>query len=839
MEAIRRSVAPLVLSCLVLSAVASAPATADTGSLVSIEDWRFSAYGAAIGGQGLVVRDIDRDGTVEIVATATFFASPRSEYRWYILGRDATGYSQKWVSPVFTEPIEALAVTQADGDRAREVVVVTAGRGLVYDGATHVLERTIPGLPVGIKAMAIGDVDRDGAREIVSTDGTDLFVNDLATGALEYLGAGLGGVTLAIGDVNGNPGLEIVVGNGASPGFVIGGLKHRLLWTRPEGFGSKVAIGDVDGDGRNEIVCGPESSSRGIAVLDAVSRTAKQTRAISEVTSVAVADVDGDGRAEVLYGDAAHRNVHVLDGATLSELWSSTPATTPGSVSSLAAADIDADGTREIVLGTGGVGPANLHVIDGSSHLETWTSPAFAGPFETVFADLDLDGHRELLAGSASVIYSSNATWMVHDAQTHALEYTYAPNRPPVFYGSGSRVLRIAAANVDDDAQPEVIVAAGGASSNGVAAYDGLTHAEQWRHSFANGQAFTSLAVADVDGDGALEVVAGTQEFSSTSVFVLDAATGAVEWQTGDLGPDRRWALLRVANLGGGTPKMVVGDSLSTTEGHLAVIDAATRSVNVVVTPALSALDVADLDGDGIDELVAGTQDGRLVVIDPATGGVVRVIGDYGTRIDGLAVRDLDGDGQADYAFALGSTVQIFSGTDGHRLWSSDPLDTGGSTPIEVGREDHLVVTRPAAGGRFKIAVSTGLSGFTVFNLQRPLDRSTGGVRRVIRYYLQRIDALAARDLDGDGRTDWAIVMDDVVSIMSGADGSTLWSSGRLSNLATNDPFAPPRGLGRDDDLVITRPTAKGRFRLALSVGSNGFAVFKLRPAPTPVLADR
>jgi hypothetical protein len=726
-QALRRSPAMVVFMVAVASVLASpmlerralaasatfVPPPPGSTSLTGGLDWRFSAYGSALGGSGLVARDLDGDGTVEIVATSQFSSYP-GDYAWSITSRDPSGYGLKWVSPTYRDPIGALVVANVDSDPALEVLVAVGSRVLIYDGATHLLERTVAGLRNGMKAFAVADVDSDGANEIVSTDGVDLYVQDLATGNVEYRGIGLGGVSVAVGDVNGNASLEIVVANGNSTGYVIGGRQHRVIWSRADGFGLYVAIADVDHDGVNDIVSG-FGSGIGIAVFDAVQKIEKGGLPVTYVNALIVVDTDGDGWPEVIYGDDTA--VHVLDGSTLAERWA---APGPSGTSAIAWGDTDGDTVGELVYGAY-VGPASeLRVVDGATHTLEWSSVHVAGPLTVAFGDVDADGRVEAVSMSTdSGDYSGGGRWLVHDAGSHVLEYASGP------VGPYSDVPHMLLANVDTDPQAEVIVAAADYPGDVVICFDGLTHTEQWRRSLQQGSSnlsVTSLAIGDVDGDGALEVAVATWGYAGAFVFVLDAETGAVEWQSFSLGSYGDSSFLRIANLGGANASIIVrqASSYSASDGRLSVVDAVAHTVSTVATPRLSALETADLDGNNVDEVIGGTEDGRLVTLDPWTGAISSVIASYGQRIDGLAARDLDGDGVVDYVFALANSVYVVSGADGHALWASDPLDDGGTPSIDVGRDDRLVVTTPGgAGGRFKIGVSTGVSGFAMFKLRR------------------------------------------------------------------------------------------------------------------------
>ena len=668
-------------------------------------EWHRSTFGEDVGTAGLYVADLAGTGQMRVVAAASRWGS--GNRFWYVLVHRDGKYVHEWTSPHYPDLIAALRVVNLDGDDALEVVVAAGNRIYVYDGATYLLERSFPTAASVISAAEVADVDSDGQPEVVLCDSDRLYVYNAATGAQEYESAGgLGGVDLAVGNVDLDPAQEIVITPDYGTGFVVDGKTHAVEWSNPWGSGTQVALGDLDGDGRSEAAVGDYGELRIFDVeLHSLAATVPTN---SSVRALQVSDIDGDGPLEIVYRDGGGGRIWVLDGSSRAVKWSVPASSGDGEV---AFGDSDNDGTTELAWGSYprmAVGP--LTVWNAVTRLPEWTALDVRGPFQALsWGDVDGDGGPEIVSGSfESDGGYGDGLWFVNDARTHSEEFQSGPTT-----GSNrTGITRVRNMNIDLDPQQEIFVATSLSYSTGlIICYDGVSHGEEWRAALPYGYRVESMALGDVDLDGEQELVAGVIGVGANGdvfVLVFDAATGAEEWMSPTLSQWGALALLRIANVDGDPqPEILVGSSFS---GALFLIDEVTQVINHLGSRDVSALDTPDRNGDGVAEIVIGTWSGAIQVLN-THGVVVQTIGNFGGRIEGLAWADLDLDHRSDYAYAVNNEVFIRSGADGSVLWQS------GLIGDSVGTDDSLYIADVDEDGAQELLVNIGSTGFRLYGI--------------------------------------------------------------------------------------------------------------------------
>lgn len=322
-------------------------------------------------------------------------------------------------APVLAVPSPAVARPLLYEPRGR-YAIGTSGGGLaqvnVYDARTNALLGILN--PFGGRStlgvsVATGDVTGDGIEDIVVSEGRGgkplVEVYDGRTlrklGSFEaYSTTFTGGVTVAVADLNGDGRADIVTGSGVGSAAhvkVFGGstlftavgkvkaapvaMQSYLAFDASYRGGISVAAGDVNGDGKADIIVGAQAGAPPhVKVFSGANGAELQSfyafaPSYTGGVSVAAGDLTGDGKSEIIVGmNTGTSHVRVFTKAT--NLIADYSAFGNGSKGArVATQDIDGDGKREVIVVTGPSRPPRMRILNGLTGVVRRDNPAMPG----------------------------------------------------------------------------------------------------------------------------------------------------------------------------------------------------------------------------------------------------------------------------------------------------------------------------------------------------------------------------------------------------------------------------------------------------------------------------
>jgi hypothetical protein len=417
-------------------------------------------------------------------------------------------------APAFTPDVEGiygLTLTVNDGtqDSAPDTVQVTASAP-VPNPSQYTFEGLAPGDWLGYAVAGPGDVDGDGHADVL-------------TGA--FRAASQAG--------------QIILFNG-SDGTVRYALSGQAAG---DYFGRALAgAGDVDGDGRPDLIVGAPGASvsaagagrvRVIRGADGLTLYAFDGASAGDALGSAVAgagDVNGDGYADVLVGaPGAGGNQGLAEvysgfnGAVLHELAGQAAGERLGAAVA-GAGDVDGDGFDDVAVGVpgsaqAGPGAGVVRLVSGATgaDIRILTGPEPYGAFGSAVAgvgDVDGDGRPDLAVGTPNFSgLAPNAGRVDVFGADGAVLRTWSGSATQDQFGFSVA----GAGDFNNDGRADVIVGVIGADAGGTSAgqaqvlsgADGSVLATLDGAAAYDGLGRSVAGVGDVDGDGRADVVAG------------------------------------------------------------------------------------------------------------------------------------------------------------------------------------------------------------------------------------------------------------------------------------------------------------------------------------------
>lgn len=299
-------------------------------------------YGSGMGVYAPALADVDNDGKSEIAVISHEWDSPYGNALLHLLKISSNGPQEVPGFPVNLErgAENSPSIGDLDGDGQMEIVVCTGGSSdgsvlakvIAYTATGHVK----PGFPWIVGRNSAGcnptlyDINGDGTLEILIRVKPD-YNNINGIYAIKSNGTvapgfpfpityGNPNACVAVGDMTGDGIPEIAYGGVEAvdsgkvwafslDGALVPGFPGRVYRTWVDG---SVAIADVDGDGKGDVVCGTNGVSSEPGLICAFNYLGQVVQGFpfspgnpllnSFTTHPTLVDIDGDGDTEIFAG---------------------------------------------------------------------------------------------------------------------------------------------------------------------------------------------------------------------------------------------------------------------------------------------------------------------------------------------------------------------------------------------------------------------------------------------------------------------------------------------------------------------------------------------------------
>jgi hypothetical protein len=367
---------------------------------------------------------------------------------------------------------------------------------------------------------------------------------------------------------------------------------------------SGLVVGDLDGDGMSDIIV-TNGLANNISVYLNTSSTGTigYSRVLDIATGsnnrfVAIGDLDGDGKPDLVVVNEYSTTISVIRNTSTTGVLSfdtKVDFTTGANPSSVAIGDIDGDGKLDLAVAN--INGSSVSVFHNTSTTGSLVSGSFAakvdfltgngGNVSVALADLDGDGKPEL----AVVVEYANvvAVWR-NTATSGKIDTSSFSTRTYFTTGAFSSSMEIG--DLDGDGKLDLAVVNGGSANTISVLRNTFTKGSIGSGSFvakvdfATGTGPNSVAIADIDGDGMPDLTVVNNGSKTVSVLRNTATSGSIVLGSFaakvDLNTGINASKLVIGDLDGdGKPDLVVANTSSSAVSILRNLDPLSSNANL------------------------------------------------------------------------------------------------------------------------------------------------------------------------------------------------------------------------------------------------------------------
>lgn len=668
----------------------------------------------------LAVADFDGDGIADFAVANAFddTVSVRLGTPDGHVARPSIPELSTWSRPVVVLAGDVTGNGHVDllaGHRSSSVIRIWEGNG---DGTFG--SPTDLGVPSEVRGGFLADLNADGSLDMVLafpfSNTAQVYLNDGA--GVFNLASTLAGnrpVQVAVAQLNGDTFPDVVVTNDSTNGVTVHFGDGTGQFPTNASFASgarprHTLAADLDMDGNTDLVVSSlNSSDLTILMGDGTGSFTGSTLAAGQQPYwTDAADFDGDGHLDLVAVNRDGGTARILLGDGTGAFTQAGLLPAGASPHAVAAVDFNHDGRPDLVVVAQDSGGMGLIPNLGEASFASWRQIGEEDCTFVVARDFTGNGHLDLVVSERNqnrlALREGNG-----DGTFGAPAYFATSSRPQEivvgdFNGSGHLDLAVTAFNSN-----QVNVLLNDGAGNFASAGDLATLSQPF-----------SLGTADLNGDGNMDLAVSHRNAGTVRVFYGDGTGGFPDQEDLSLAGSSSSVTLRLGDVTGNSrPDIVVGERWGGSD-RLSVFENTGsgfvyRSWFLLVDDP-RYLVLSDLNLDGLLDAVVSFRNGDdLAYASLLSTGSAFVLSEYGMTeglsnvVHSLEISDLNGDGIPDLVGTdQGGTLLLYLGVGGGRFV---PFDVQGSRLLAGANPFHVAVGDWNGDGRPDFAVANHQPG--------------------------------------------------------------------------------------------------------------------------------
>jgi hypothetical protein len=624
--------------------------------------WKDVEDGSILGQRGLQIVDLDNDGKQDILSSGRMGSDIGHFFIYTFINGQ---YVKRWNSKLYPKGISAVLATKLDSLGGYKICVLSNYNEIeIYDGKTLNIVDSFKSDFGDVREIAIDNVDGQSDKELIMISPYGgLKVLSLTTKQLKWSNPDIKGFDVKVGDLDNDGKKEIITSTSGweipKKIYVLDAFTKTIKWTSDENQFYNIYLFDVNEDGFLDIV---GSTSSEIIYINTQTK-----RSVNLVTSTLttfsgiyyVGDIDNDKKSEVLVGiyggGVAGYNFNGV------QMWS--VGTLDYSLIRFAVGDTDEDGKTDVVRTTssGSSGDMHLYINDFQTKQLRFGNTINKGYSTFGISDIDNDGNLDMVVSNS--IYAASTTNLANYPKGQFRNYNLKNRQKTktsysIYIDPYDQMPMRGIGQSRDKQKREIATDFGIIDASTHSLLTDINDVLLWA-------TFQPIKFADVDSDGIDEVLSSAYGVFQVYKYSQNTFKYKLDWEIKMLA-GIKFIDVAIKNIDTDTAKELITIN---NFGKVTVYDTKSKNLEWQSEDIKArCIDVADVDLDGKLELLIGTDNGYIIVLDAQTKEEKKRIYGFSFTLHHVKAVNLDTTSRLEI-IAVENAVKIFDSKTGDVLW--------------------------------------------------------------------------------------------------------------------------------------------------------------------------